>query len=534
MTDPMTAQTIHDLLAQQARRYGEAPFVTFKDVAFSFADLDAMSRRAAAGLAAIGVGKGDRVALMIDNCVEYLALWFGLSRLGAVEVPLNTGHRGAVLSHMLRLSKARVIVIEPGLIPTFKEAAADLASPPCMVVRGPVDMDGAVSLDAVMAIEDVPPEVAVAPSDPYAIMFTSGTTGLSKGALMPQGYALNAARQICEATGYGEGDCLYNALPLFHGNAQVLSALPALMAGARTVLCDRFSARRFWDDIRDHRCTAFNYIGTILSVLMKAPESPADRDHGLQVMMGAGAGKGLFEAFEARFGVSLIEGYGMSEIGVPITSDPARKRPGSCGRQTAHYDLMLMGRDGNAIETPDTPGELLVRPKRPNGMMIEYVEMPEKTVEAFRDLWFHTGDLLQRDADGFWFFLDRDKDALRRRGENISSFEVERVINMMPEVVECAVIPVPSDLGEDDVMICVVPRDGAQVSGQAVRAYCQGKMADFMLPRYVRFVPVLPKTATARVEKHKLKSEGVTADTWDAETEDAETGDAETTVEVRA
>ena len=513
----MTAHTIHGLLDRQASRYGDKPFLSFQGVDYSFAELDAMSRRAAAGLAALGIGKGDRVALMLDNCVEYLALWFGASRLGAVEVPLNTAHRGAVLSHMLRLSKAPLIVIEPALIPVLEEVAGDLDRPPRMVVRGAVPVESAVSLDDLMATEGPPPEVAVSPSDPYAIMFTSGTTGVSKGALMPQGYALNAARQICEATGYSEADCLYNALPLFHGNAQILSALPALMAGARTVLCERFSASRFWDDIRTHGCTAFNYIGTILSVLMKAPESAADRDNPLRVMMGAGAGKGLFEAFEARFRVSLIEGYGMSEIGVPITSDPDRKRPGSCGRQTPHYDLMLMGRDGQPVTAPDTPGELLVRPKQPNGMMIEYVEMPDKTVEAFRDLWFHTGDLLQYDADGFWYFLDRDKDALRRRGENISSFEVERVINEMPQVVECAVIPMPSNLGEDDVMVCVVPRDGADLSGAAIRDHCRGKMADFMLPRYVRLVPTLPKTATARVEKHKLKAEGVTADTWDAE-----------------
>ena len=514
----MTAQTIHGLLDQQAARYGETPFVTFRDIDYSFAEIDAMSRRAAAGLAAQGIGKGDRVALMLDNCVEYLALWLGLSRLGAVEVPVNTGHRGTVLAHMLRLSQARLVVIEAGLVPALEEVATELNRPPRMVVRGAAHVETAVPLETLMATQDSPPEIAVAAGDPYAIMFTSGTTGVSKGALMPQGYALNAARQICEATGYSEADCLYNALPLFHGNAQVLSALPALMAGARTVLCERFSASRFWDDIRAYDCTAFNYIGTILSVLMKAPPSPADRDHSLRVMMGAGAGKGLFEAFEARFGVSLIEGYGMSEIGVPITSDPERKRPGSCGRQTPHYDLMLVDRDGQPIETPDTPGELLVRPKRPNGMMIEYVEMPEKTVEAFRDLWFHTGDLLQFDADGFWFFLDRDKDALRRRGENISSFEVERVINAMPEVAECAVIPVPSDLGEDDVMVCVVPGDGQQVTGPAVREHCRGRMADFMLPRYVRLVSALPKTATARVEKHKLKAEGMTADTWDAET----------------
>jgi crotonobetaine/carnitine-CoA ligase len=178
---------------------------------------------------------------------------------------------------------------------------------------------------------------------------------------------------------------------------------------------------------------------------------------------------------------------------------------------------MLIDAQGNPVTTPNTPGLLLVRPKAPNGMMIEYVEMPEKTVEAFRDLWFHTGDLLQFDAEGFWFFLDRDKDALRRRGENISSFEVERVINTMDAVRDCAVIPVPSDVGEDEVMVCVVAGEGMMSDAAAVREHCRGRMADFMLPRYIRFVTELPKTATARVEKHKLRAEGVTPDTWDAE-----------------
>ncbi len=513
----MDDTTIHGLLKRQATRYGPRPFLTFGEQTISFAALQEMSDRAAAGLAALGVGKGDRVALMLDNCVEYLALWFGLSRLGAVEVPLNTAQRGAVLAHMLRISKARLVVSEAHHLPAIDAVRDDLAWSLLTVVRGAPQPAGAVSLDELMACTDQPPEIEVSAQDPYAIMFTSGTTGPSKGALMPQGYALAAARQICDATGYGEEDCLYNALPVFHGNAQVLSALPALMAGARMVLVERFSASRFWDDIRTHGCTSFNYIGTILSVLMKAPPTPDDRRHSLRIMMGAGAGKGLFEAFEARFGTKLIEGYGMSEIGVPIMSDPARARPGSCGRQTAHYDLLLADAAGQAITTPDTPGQLLVRPKRANGMMIEYVEMPEKTVEAFRDLWFHTGDLLQFDADGFWYFVDRDKDALRRRGENISSFEVERVINTLETVSECAVIPVPSDLGEDDVMVCIVQRTGSSPDPLAVREHCRGRMADFMLPRYVRFVAELPKTPTARVEKHRLRAEGITPDTWDAD-----------------
>ncbi|GAB4347126.1 MAG: ATP-dependent acyl-CoA ligase [Oricola sp.] len=514
--------TIHGLLAQRAVELGDREFLHFNGENVTFAQLEARSRKAATGLAALGIGKGDRVALMLDNCIEYLVLWFALSRIGAIEVPLNTAHKGDVLAHMLTLSRACAIIIETKYIASLDEIASRLHEAPMRVVRREVaEVGDGVDLDAVLTATGKAPEVEVSPDDPYAIMFTSGTTGVSKGALMPQAYALNTARQICAATGYTPADCLLNVLPLFHGNAQVLSVLPALISGARTVLCEKFSASRFWDIVREHHCTAFNYIGTILSVLMKAPPSAADRGHGLRVMMGAGAGPGLFESFEARFGVRLIEGYGMSEIGVPIQSDPNCRKPGSCGRQTAHYDLMLVDANGRPIETPDTPGELLVRPKVLSSMMIEYVGMPEKTLEAFRDLWFHTGDLLRFDDEGFWYFVDRSKDALRRRGENISSFEVERVVNAMEAVRECAVIPVPSELGEDDVMVCVVLQDGARADGAEVRAHCQAHMAAFMVPRYVRFLSALPKTATARVEKHKLKREGVTPDTWDADADSA-------------
>lgn len=526
LADTPSKRTVHGLLRHRAETEPDREFLVFGEERYTYGDLHRLSRRAAAGLSGLGVAKGDSVAILMGNRPEYLALWFGASMLGAVEVPVNTAHRGDLLVHMLSLSGSRVVVTDREYLPALTDVAARLPDLATIVVAGePVPVEGkqVLALSDLLANDGAVPDTPVTWADPYAIMFTSGTTGPSKGAVMPQNYALRMGEYIAQATGYGREDCLYNALPLFHGNAQVLSTMPALLSGARMVLAERFSASRFWDDVRRHGCTEFNYIGTILSVLMKAEESPADRDHPLRLMMGAGAGPGLFEAFEKRFGVTLIEGYGMSEIGLPFISTWDQRKPGTCGVINPQYSVRLVGADGQDVEGTDTPGELLIRPKEPYCMMLEYRGMPEKTVEAWQDLWFRTGDFLSRDAEGFWRFVDRKKDALRRRGENISSFEVERAILSHPAVAECAVIPIPSDLGEDDVMACVVTVAGETLTPETLIAHCEREMAAFMVPRYLRFMETLPKTPTARVEKYRLKADGVTAETWDRDTAKTET-----------
>ncbi|MFO7783271.1 MAG: AMP-binding protein, partial [Desulfatiglandales bacterium] len=316
------------------------------------------------------------------------------------------------------------------------------------------------------------------------------------------------------AAKYTESDCLYNALPLFHGNAQVLSTIPALMSGARMVLAERFSATRFWEDIRQYGCTEFNYVGGILPILLKADPKPDDKDHPLRVMFGGGIQKDLFESFEQRFGVRLIEAYGMSEIGLPLMNTLDSRKPGTCGRP--HRDCMVRVVDDHDLELgPNIPGELLIRPMRPYCMLLEYYRMPEKTIEAWKDMWFHTGDYLTYDEEGFFRFVDRKKDALRRRGENISSYEVEKVINSHPAVLESVAVAVRSELGEDEVMACLTLKPEMKLTPEELTAFCQDRMAYFMIPRYIRIMETLPKTPTERVEKYKLRLEGVTPDTWD-------------------
>lgn len=513
-------RTVPNLLRGCAQRYGERPFLYFRDEVYSYVDLDRLSDRVAAGMQGLGVGKGDMVGILMPNRPEFLAAWFGLAKTGAVEVPVNTAHRGYLLTYMLDQSDCKAVVVDVTLLPHFLDVAENLPKLTDVVVVGGEPPAGGRAGKRwhrwadLIANDGRPAPVAVAWNDPMVIMFTSGTTGPSKGSVMPHNYAWVMAETMVRCGSYTEADCLYNVLPLFHGNSQVLQTAPALLSGARMVLRDHFSASAFWDEVRHYGCTEFNYIGTILSVLMKQEPSPRDRDHPIRIMQGAGAGPGLFSAFEERFGVTLIEGYGMSEVGLPITSTPADRKPGTCGKPSEHFEIKLVDDDGLAVEA-NQRGELLVRPRQPWSMLLGYHNMPEKTVEAWQDLWFHTGDYLQRDDDGYYSFVDRKKDAMRRRGENISSFEVERSVGAHPGVQECAAIPVPSELGEDDVMICVVPKEAGGLSAPDLAAWCARHMAGFMVPRYYRLVAALPKTPTARVEKYRLRQEGVTADTYD-------------------
>jgi crotonobetaine/carnitine-CoA ligase len=513
MSATASPQTVPQLLQQQVARYGNRPFLFFEDMVFGYQDLAEQMERVAGALQRAGIGKGDKVALMLDNRPEFIFLWFALARIGAVEVPVNTAHKGDLLAYTLDQADCRLACIDKALAPQVEAIRSRTPKLERLVV---LDTDGAESWEAFLRGARAADPVEVRDTDPAAILFTSGTTGPSKGAVLPHGYPLLLGKMLTAQARYTEQDRLLNALPLFHGNAQFLSTVPALASGAQMVLLRRFSASAFWDTVRRHGCTEFNYIGGIVSILLKAEPRADDADNPLRVMIGAGAPRDRFEEFERRFGVQLLEGYGMSEIGVPICSLLDDRRAGSCGKPRFGYEVRVVDDAGDEVG-PDTPGELLVRPTTRNAMLLEYYRMPEKTVEAWRDLWFHTGDYLQYDAAGWYYFIDRKKDAIRRRGENISSFEVERMVLAHPAVLECAAVAVPSELGEDEVLLCAVLRPGATLAATALVAHCEERMARFMVPRYIRVLDRLPKTPTERVQKYLLRAAGVTPDTYDRE-----------------
>lgn len=511
--------THHEVLRRQAALHGDAPFLHFKDQTYGFAETERLARRCAAGLQKLGIGKGDAVAIMCGNRPEYVFLWFGLSMLGAIQVPVNTAHKGVLLRHMLVLAEVKAIVVAPEHLDQLASVVEELPALREVVVFGtPVGQALGVRTQGYAALTDndgrfEAPQVL--PSDPANILFTSGTTGPSKGSLKPQNEGVQTARMAAEVMEYGPGDCVYIAIPMFHGVATNLGIFAALTRGARVVLAERFSASGFWPEVRRHGCTAANYVGAMLLMLMKQDERPDDADNPIRAMFGPGAPPSIFEAFETRFAVQLNEMYGLTDAGIPLLNRAGHRRSGTCGRLSPYFDVALVDDHGHPV--PDgTPGELLLRANLPNYMMLGYVGMPERTLEAWRDLWFHTGDYLVRDGDGFYRFVDRKKDALRRRGENISSFEVEQVVNLFPAVLESAAIAAPSEMGDDEVMVCVVPRPGQSVEPAMLHAHCRREMAAFMVPRYIRVLPALPKTPTERVEKYKLRAEGVTPETWDA------------------
>ncbi|MFH1882800.1 MAG: AMP-binding protein, partial [Planctomycetota bacterium] len=326
LQDIIHDRVIHQVLKQKVDEYGNRDFLFFKDQAYSYEDLDQESDKIASGLQAMGIGKGDKVAIMMGNRPEFLFIWFGLSKLGAIEVPINTAHRGSLLTYMVESTDCRLIIIESQFLDRLEPILKSLPCVENVIVLDEVNKKWPSMAKPIrnyhLIIDNNGQyeKTEIIWSDPFMIMFTSGTTGPSKGALMPHNYAIFMGEVICDAGQYTEGDKLYNALPLFHGNAQVLSTMPALMCGAQMVLAEKFSASQFWKDIKDYGCTEFNYVGSILPILYKADPKPDDGQNPLRIMIGGGAPPDLFEAFEQRFCLCLVECYGMSEMGLPFMS----------------------------------------------------------------------------------------------------------------------------------------------------------------------------------------------------------------------
>jgi crotonobetaine/carnitine-CoA ligase len=500
--------TLLELLDRRVERGGNEPALLFGDQRYTWAEFDRATDGFAAGLAELGVRRGDTVALFIGNSADFVLAWWGVVKAGAVEVPVNTAYKGALLRYVVDHCEAEVVLADAELAPALGDV--DLRRVRQVVVRGEAEFA------ALLADEGKRPDVALEPWDPAAIMYTSGTTGPSKGVVLPHNYFGNMGAVNADQRGIGPDDVLYTCLPLFHGNAQLLTFMTGVVAGVPTALGERFSVSGFWPDVRRFGATQFNYIGTILTLLLKG-EPGAEEGHGVRLAWGAGAKADVWEEFERRFGIEVREAYGMTENGMVLYTPAEAPRRGSCGKPIAMADVIVADEHDEEVG-PGIVGELLTRPRRPWTMMLGYHRMPDRTAEALRNLWFHTGDAAYADEDGYVFFVDRLKDAIRRRGENISSFEVEQIVNSHPAVVESAAIPVPSEVGEDDVMVCVVGRGSpADFPFAALHEFCVDQMPRFMVPRYLRALERLPKTPTERVEKYRLREEGISPDTWDSE-----------------
>jgi carnitine-CoA ligase len=492
---------------------------------FTFAEMRERVEAMAAGLAALGVGRGDAVALFSENRLEYVETWFAVQRLGGVIVPINTSHRGLMLTRMLERAEVRHVVVEEPCKGNVVDALAELSYDAAAYVAidgEPPELPGVET----RRYAEVPrpgvevPAVELAGTEPTAIMFTSGTTGASKGVIWTRHSSWWFAKCAREAHELTPDDVFYSCLPLFHTAALSCGLLASLQARCPIWIRRRFSVSGFWGDVGESRATATCMLGAMAPLLLGSAPQPGETGHRLRVVNSSPSTPRSAAEMKERFGVHAIQGYGLTDFGVCIWHQAGEATPpGACGKPSEGYECTVVDEDGYEVP-PDTPGELWVRVTRPGISTAGYCNDPEATVAALRDQWFHTGDVVVRDPEGFFWFRDRNKDALRRRGENISSFEVEEAIVRHPAVVSCAAYGIGVEQGESEVAIAVVLGPGQSVDARALIEFAEPSLPYFALPRYVRFMDALPTTETEKLRKGVLREEGVVETTWDRESTD--------------
>lgn len=518
--DPVT---FPEWIRHRARVGGDRQALEICGASRSYAELDERTDRVAAGFAALGLRPGEHVSTMLQNSIENVEAWFGLQKAGLVEVPVHTASRGAALRYVVDHADARALVVDEAFLPHLVSIVDGLPKLEHVVVNRAEPGDAvelpsrlAVHDLADLALDDPPPTPSLRRDDTAVVLHSSGTTGPPKGVVLSHGAVLHLTRHLVWLMGYTAEDRLYTAFPLFHNNAKYTSVTAALECGGSLVMDKRFPVSGFWELAREKDVTAFNYMGALLMMLYKQPERPDDADNPIRIAFGAPCPVEIWEPFEERFGVSLVEVYGMTEAPMITENRLDGRKVGTAGRSSVTYEVRIVDEDDEEVP-PGTPGEIVARPKHSGALFSGYYRREDDTVEAWRNLWFHTGDRGQLDDDGYLTFIDRMKDCIRRRGENISSWEVESTINAHPSVFESAAYGVASELSEADVMVAVVLQPGATLAPEALLDHCSGKMAHFAIPRYVRFMDGLPRNHAERVQKTELRADGVTVDTWDRE-----------------
>ncbi len=517
---PRDQVVTRDLIERWNREQPDKVFVKFADDGeeWTYAALRVIVLQTALGLQQLGVRQGDPVLVWLPNGRECLRVFLAVQMLGAVFVSINTAYKGALLAHVIDNAGARIAIVHADLLARLDDVDTGLLE--TLVVVG---QTGAATgrlrqvsyEDALLPKSGVlhAPPRPIEPWDACAIIYTSGTTGPSKGVRCSYLHLFSNAGPETWPFLTGEDRYLVN-MPMFHiggiGGVYVM-----LARGGSVSFADRFDTTRFWSIVRSTATTATFLLGVMAAFLEKQPASPSDRDHALRLVLMVPLTSDV-AGFSERFGTTVYTIFNMTEVSSPIVSGPNPAAQGTCGKPRPGVLVRLV--DGDDCEVPaGEVGEMIVRTDRPWAMNSGYHRNAEATAQAWRNGWFHTGDAFRRDSEDNFFFVDRVKDAIRRRGENISSFEVEADVLRHPAVREAAAIGVASELGEEDVMIVVAPVPGSTVEPEELLQFLLARMAHFMVPRYVRVIPELPKTPTAKVLKHELRRDGVTADTWDRE-----------------
>jgi crotonobetaine/carnitine-CoA ligase len=510
--------SLFQVLDAQADALGDRIFLTVDQDAISYAGLRERSERFAGGLQQLGLVRGDRVAVLTENSIELVVTLFACARLGLVLVPLNMYLRGEFLRFQLAKSGAAAAVVDaPGL-----EAVRAIERPSSLrhlIVTNAAAADGELVFDALAQTPPVTDRLVLSSSDPAAIMFTSGTTGMPKGCVLPHG-VFTRWHPVHQEAGYIlPGDVMITPSPMFHQGFLGAMLTPALWSGASVYAMRQFRAATFMATAREVGATVIYAVGTIGMLLLAQPPGPGDADPGkLRVALLPPMPPASQRAFEERFNVPVVaDSYGQTEVLViGMSSVDGPRKPGSAGRPAPHVEVAVVDDDDDILPTGQV-GEIVVRPRVGDTFFSGYWDEPAATLAAWRNLWHHTGDLGRQDQDGTLWILDRKKDAVRRRGENVSSVELENAIRMHPLVKEVAVHAVPSDIGDDDIKACIVLQPESTLEPEELFAYFKRTLPYFAVPRYVEFLPALPVNAVGRVTKVTLRERGLTTTTLDLE-----------------
>jgi crotonobetaine/carnitine-CoA ligase len=508
-------------LRRQAERIPEQDFLIEGETHYGYGRSNERANAFAAGFRRLGVGRGDTVAFLVESGAEVVFAALGLNKLGAVWVPTNTDYKGRWLREACQDSRARVLVADAALLPRV----AELGELPFerIVVRGAPELE----LDRpIVALAELAQAPAAEPDDAdlhygdtCSILWTSGTTGRSKGVMQSHNVWLKAALNGAVTAGVREGDVLYNCLPLYQSAAWVANVFRALVTGVPCALDPRFSASEFWARTRHYGATMCFTLGAMHIFLWNAPERTDDADNPVRVFSAIPLPASLEEPFKKRFGIeSIFQGYGQSEVMTALARTPGKAwKPNSLGEPQAGIEVELLDDDDRAVPAGQV-GELCVRPREPFAIFNGYFGDDAATVRAWRNLWYHTGDLMRRDEDGEFFFVDRKADFIRYKGRNLSSFAVEAAVAAHPGVAQAAAHGVTSQEleAEAEMKVCVVRKPGQSVSAEELARFVNDTAPYFFVPRYIEFLDALPATPTGRVQKYKLRERGVTPDTWDA------------------
>jgi carnitine-CoA ligase len=517
-------RTVTGLLDAQCAQRPDQACLIVRDEQITYAQLHDRSWAAAATLHALGLRRGETVAIFATTYPAWIYTLLGAARLGALAVPLNTAYRGSFLSTPLRSSGCRIALVEDTLLERVAAVAADVPDLQTVIVyrtgTGPLAEVPWRLEDSARLTDGDASTVGITHrpewKDPLCVLFTSGTTGPSKGAVISHQYVAAAATTMVDSWRLAEGEVLYAPLPLFHISS-VASVVCPIVAGATGLLDPVFSVHECWNRVRQYDVKGILLAGVMVNMLWNLPEDPRDASLPLRFISAAPIPHGLHRPFEERYNLTVLTSYGMTEaLPMALYALGDEVREGSTGRAQPNFELLVLDEDDQPVD-PGVVGEICCRPRSPHVMFDGYYGRSDTTVERWRNLWFHTGDMGRLDVDGHLTFVDRNKDAIRRRGENISSFEVEQTLLRHPLVAEAAAVAVPSELGEDDVKVVIALKPGATLEIPELMDYCVAHLPYFAVPRYVDVMASLPMNPTGKVLKTELRESGVTASTWDRE-----------------